>query len=390
MENAQAQSNQWTPSVIGLNLSKLKGVEEELRTSNLRFQLAAKATSDVIWDWDLVKNDMNRGANYVSVFGHSENGLNAFWESVIHEDDLERVRSEITEVLENADRVYWESWYKHKRPDGKVLHVHDKAYVLRDEKGKALRMTGAMRDITEMKLREAEREKMAKDLLEKNKNLEQFTYIVSHNLRAPLANIIGLTQLVEHCKVSGEVEELDDLLEGLCVSARKLDQIIRDLDAILAMGSETGRSSETVNLKELVDDLRIDLKSPLSISNAEVYTNFEDVESVTSIRGYLYSVIHNFLTNSIKYRQPGIKPIIRIHSAIEKDAVVINYSDNGMGMDLSNGKDPFQLYTRFHSGVQGKGVGLFMVKKQVEQLSGTVTVESAVNKGTTFTMSLPR
>jgi signal transduction histidine kinase len=104
----------------------------------------------------------------------------------------------------------------------------------------------------------------------------------------------------------------------------------------------------------------------------------------------MYSIFHNLITNSIKYRQPGIAPIIEITSTVHQGKIDLVFKDNGLGIDLKRkGTEVFGLYKRFHHHVEGKGMGLFMVKTHVETIGGTISIESEINKGTTFTISFP-
>ena len=371
---------------VRFDITDAKKNEKLLKESNLRYQLVAKATNDVIWDWDLETNQMFRGANYAIEFNRSDEHLNTFWDKLIYTDDLDRVDKELRDALNNPKVLYWESDYRLKKLDGGYAYVHDRAYIVRKKDGKAIRMTGAMRDVTLSKMKEWVREKMASDILEKNKHLEQFAYIVSHNLRAPLANIMGLVGLINQTSSEHIDPELEKLLTGLRVSAEKTDGIIKDLNTVLSMESESNHAREPVNLSELIEDIKIDLKVMMEESEAVIVCNFDDEPEITGIRGYLYSVIHNLVTNAIKYRREDLVPQIQFQSKRVQGDIHLLCKDNGLGMDLGEDKDPFQLYTRFHTHKDGKGVGLFMVKKQMEQMNGTITVESELNKGSLFTM----
>ena len=117
----------------------------------------------------------------------------------------------------------------------------------------------------------------------------------------------------------------------------------------------------------------------------QIITDFSEAEELVSIRSYLYSIFLNLVSNSIKYKRPGIKPIIEITSAKIKNKIQLTFKDNGLGIDLKNKEDEiFGLYKRFHDHVDGKGLGLFMVKTQVESLGGKIMVASEVNKGSEF------
>ena len=117
----------------------------------------------------------------------------------------------------------------------------------------------------------------------------------------------------------------------------------------------------------------------------QIISDFSGAEELVSVRSYLYSIFLNLVSNSIKYKRPGIKPIIEITSAKIKNKIQLTFKDNGLGIDIKNKEDEiFGLYKRFHDHVDGKGLGLFMVKTQVESLGGKIMVASEVNKGSEF------
>ena len=243
------------------------------------------------------------------------------------------------------------------------------------------------REITEKKKSEIEREKITADLIKRNKDLEQFTYIISHNLRAPLANIMGLSGLLTDL-VPGEIECLE-IVTGITTSANKLDEVISDLNQILQV-SYLNEKNEQVVLPELVEDIKKSINYLIERENARVTYDFTSAGSVFTLKSYLRSIFFNLILNSIKYRKPDTDPEISIISKPGRGKIHISYSDNGRGIDtIKNKKDLFGLYKRFDTSVEGKGMGLFMVKMQVESLGGKIALHSRLNHGTVFEIEFP-
>jgi PAS domain S-box-containing protein len=239
------------------------------------------------------------------------------------------------------------------------------------------------RDITGRKLAELERSKITKDLIQRNKDLEQFAYIVSHNLRAPVANILGASSELNDPELSGE--DKDILNEGLCESVVKLDNVVKDLNQILQVKREISETKEKVYFSKLVRDIKISIKNLIEKNKVEIKCDFSEIDEFSSLKSYLSSIFFNLISNSIKYRQQQIPCSIEIKSHVIKNKVEIIFTDNGMGMDLKKrGDQVFGLYKRFHTNIEGKGMGLFLVKTQVETLGGKISVKSEVNKGTEF------
>ena len=246
------------------------------------------------------------------------------------------------------------------------------------------------RDITERILSEKHLQELninlqdfTEELILSNKGLEQFSYMVSHNLRAPIANIMGLADLLGQDMYSSE--EKKELLSGLLSNVKRLDDVVIDLNTILRVKKGMSENNESVNLHDLIENIQLSIHGLILEKNVQIETDFGSVPELTTIKSYLYSIFYNLIINSIKYHQPGVAPVIEIKSSVQDGKKIISFRDNGMGIDLSKkGDQVFGLYKRFHHHVEGKGMGLYMVKTQVEMLSGKISIKSQINKGTEF------
>ena len=247
----------------------------------------------------------------------------------------------------------------------------------------------ANKDITEAKTMALERERITADLIQHNSHLEQFTYIVSHNLRAPVANIMGLTDMLKDHDDDLDAESKNEVVERLSQSIKNIDTVIKDLNSILQARRPVNEKKEPVYFKELCDDIVTNTYHTIIKEHAQLNCAFDEVESLFTIRSYLYSIFYNLVSNSIKYRQTDVDPIITISSRKLKDKVELRFKDNGKGIDLEkNGEHLFGLYKRFDTSAEGKGMGLFMVKTQVEALGGTIKINSKLGEGTEFIIRL--
>ena len=241
----------------------------------------------------------------------------------------------------------------------------------------------AFKDITERKMSELERDLMTADLVQRNNDLEKFAYIISHNLRAPVANIIGASNALNDMDLSAEDKQ--KLSKGISVSVMKLDEVVNDLNQILQVKGGMDEIKEIVHFSELVENIKISIENLIDKDNIEIKYDFSEINEFFGLKPYLYSVFYNLISNSVKYRRQHVDSIIEIRSRLLDNKVELVFSDNGMGIDLNkNGDQIFGLYKRFHSNIEGKGMGLFMVKTQVETLGGKISVTSEENKGTQF------
>lgn len=256
------------------------------------------------------------------------------------------------------------------------------------ETGKVIGLSCFSRDITSQKLLELEREKITTDLLQRNKALEQFTYIISHNLRAPVANILGLSALSQTLEI--EDDEVSDIINNISRSAYKLDEVISDLNQVLQVNKGINENIELILLPELIEDIRFSIKDLVEKEQVDIICNFSESGELFSLKSFLYSIFYNLIHNSIKYRRFKVNPVISISSRADNGKLIITYKDNGRGIDTKKYADElFGLYKRFDTSVEGKGMGLFMIKMQVESLGGTVSLKSAINKGTEFLLEFP-
>jgi PAS domain S-box-containing protein len=247
-------------------------------------------------------------------------------------------------------------------------------------------LVSIFRDISERKLSETEREKMIADITQRNSTLEQFTYIVSHNLRAPIAKILGLASIME-----SESEENSYIIKKLVEETTNLDNVVKDINVIVSARLSDKEKMETVIFKTQLDQIKHVLDVEIKTSEAIITSDFTAAGEVFTLKSYLYSILYNLVSNAIKYRLPDVPLQITIQSTQDNKFICLSVKDNGRGIDLvKNGTKIFGLYKRFHGeSIAGRGIGLNLVKTHAESMGGRVEVESEVNKGTTFKIYIP-
>jgi len=242
-------------------------------------------------------------------------------------------------------------------------------------------------DITRRKQLEMERQKVIDDLLQRNRDLEQFSYIVSHNIRSPLATLLGFSNLL---KADLNEREKAFIFKGLEESAQKLDNTIRDVNEILNVKKEISQSKQNVNLNELIQSVLGSIEGLIKSSDAQIEYDFSEIKEIKSVKPYIHSIFLNLISNAIKYARRNVEPVIEIKSSKQGNYLVLKFKDNGNGIDLAKyGDQLFGLYKKINFDVEGKGMGLFMVKTQVNAMGGSIEVESTLNEGTTFIVKLP-
>jgi signal transduction histidine kinase len=174
-------------------------------------------------------------------------------------------------------------------------------------------------------------------------------------------------------------------------STHDLDQVIKDLTLILGIQKMNTQVFTDVNLEVVLEKVKQLLEEEIKQTGAWIGIQLADEKTIHSLQPYIESIFYNLLSNAIKYRNPQKQPIIRIQSTVDDNNIVVTIRDNGLGIDLERYKDKiFNLYKRFHYHVEGKGMGLYLVKTQVAALGGRIEVESVVGEGTIFRVSLQR
>ena len=372
------------------DLTKEKETEDHLRRSNERFSYALKATTDAIYEWDVRPDTLYWGEGFEDLFGYrlAKNPIPfAEWARYVHPAESARVVQGLRQKMFETTEHYWQEEYRFRRADGSWAFVFDRGYLLRDEGGQPVRMIGAMQDITARQLAAAEQKRLNEQLTKQNADLQQFAYIVSHNLRAPLANALGFSGLL--ARVDKYSEVFDTSLDNLHTSLRQLDQVLTDVNDVLSLRDEQdGYHPEPVPVAEVCRQATESLRETLHATGGEIDNMLPDDLRIPGGRAYFHSIFHNLLSNAIKYRAEGRPLRITVSATIADGAAVLAVADNGSGFDQTRiGDEIFHLYRRFHSHQSGRGIGLYLVRAHTEAMGGQVAVRSQPNGGTTFTLS---
>jgi signal transduction histidine kinase len=226
-------------------------------------------------------------------------------------------------------------------------------------------------------------------LTAQNLDLQQFSFILSHNIRSPIAQMTGLVEL-------GKMEPDNpglhrEIMAHMERAAQNLHQVVSDLSEILTIRRGMEHTQESTSLREVLAQVLLVLESEIARSGAVVHTDFSGGEHVLAVKSYVQSVIYNLLSNAIKYRSPQRQAQISFRTEQTEGWLGLVVTDNGLGIDLKN-TDPYKifgLYQRMHTHTEGKGLGLYMVKAQVEAMKGKIELASALDQGTEFRVYLP-
>jgi PAS domain S-box-containing protein len=369
--------------------------EEALRISDERFNFIAKATKDVVWDWDFVTDTIWWNDNLLQVFGHGPEAMAfgpASWSNNIHSDDRTRVINEITAVIESSKNS-WHDQYRFMHADGSARTVADRGYVIRNTEGHAIRMVGSMMDITDS-IEMDERLRQAQKL----EAVGQLTGGVAHDFNNLLTVILGNAELLTEQLT--DQQQLRMLAEMTATAAERGAELTNRL---LAFSRRQPLDPQNVNINKLIQSMDSLLRRtlPESIDIETVYAGGLWLSEVDP--GQLEGALLNLAINARDAMTEGGKLTIETGNAVLDQAyadaqdevlpgqyVMVSVSDSGTGMTpdiVSRAFEPF--FTTKQIG-KGSGLGLSMVFGFAKQSGGHVKIYSEVNEGTTVKLYLPR
>ena len=376
--------------ISNLNISERKLTEESLVKSEARLKEAEKVALIGNWEIDLVNNKYTWSDGFYAILGiqnDDQPSLELFLKCV-HSADLDFVVRKITKAFSTSIDSSFSFRFSKRYTDEIRFGFLEYRFTLGTTQ-KPTRLYGIFKDVTDQKNAEIEREKILNDIIQRNKELEQFAFIVSHNLRLPVANIKGFADILKDDELDEAQKE--DFISAITTSVNNLDEVVNDLNQVLRISREITEKKEAVTFSSLVDTISSSIQHTIALGNVEVIKDFGAIDQVFTLKSYLYSVFYNLISNSIKYCQKEVPLVLEIKSAIKDEKIILSFKDNGSGIDLvKNGAQVFGLYKRFHGKIEGKGMGLFMVKKQVETLGGKINIKSMVNQGTEFIIEFDR
>ncbi len=379
-------------NLIKLNNELEKRVAERtnaLAASEERFRLVSMATNDVIWDWNLVSNELWWSDSLGTMFGYDESQMGQGvkgWFDKIHPDDREEVVKGINKAI-NMGKDQWSGEYRLEKADGTYSYVSNRAYIMHNEYQIPYRVLGSFIDLTDLKATQEKLQLTNEHLLRVIEDLDTFVYTASHDLKSPISNIEGLMLLLEEQIEAADPlpgEPTKPLFDMIKDSIWRFKNVIKDLTDIAKVQRDVDGKAESVDMKAVLEDVKANLQELLTESNAQVEVNFTEDTCISFSKKNLYSILYNLLSNAIKYQAPDRTPVVKIQTEQKDGYVVLSVADNGLGISEDNQTKLFTLFKRFHSHVDGTGMGLYIVKRIMDNAGGKIKVKSKLGEGTTF------
>ena len=365
-----------------------------------RFLNVARATNDAVWDWDLATNYVWWNEGIRALFGYSMDELEAdiAWRyQHIHPEDRDNVVHGIQGLFDSG-KQFWSQEYRYLRVDSSYAYVFDRGYVIRNDRGAPVRMIGAMLDITERKRAErllrdynAELEQKVTERTRRletiNKELESFSYSVSHDLRAPLRSIDGFSQALLEDYADKLDDEGKDYLQRVRASSQHMGELIDDM-LNLSRVTRGEMRREPVDLTGMAQALAAELQQ--SAPDREVEFVIADGLTAQGDARLLRIVLDNLLGNAWKYSSKHPRARIEFGFAQNNGQSAYFVRDDGAGFDMAYADKLFGVFQRLHRQTEfsGTGVGLATVQRIMLRHGGQVWADAQVDRGATFYFTL--
>jgi PAS domain S-box-containing protein len=268
------------------------------------------------------------------------------------------------------------------KKDGKTTSFLSSKIPLLNNKGIAYGLVGISLDISKLKEKEHELRNIINIASIQNKKLLNFAHIVSHNLRSHSANFSMLLNFLECEK---EEQEKNRIMGMLKDASNNLLETLDNLNDVVSINTNTNIDKKEINLNKKVIQVQQFLSGYLLNNRTKIINKIPLDFKVKSVPAYLDNILNNFITNAIKYKDSGRAPQITLSTEKNSDYSILTIADNGLGIDLKkHGKKLFGMYKTFHEHKDAKGIGLYIVKNQIEAMNGKIEVSSTIGKGTEF------
>ncbi|MDB2462627.1 PAS domain-containing protein [Algibacter sp.] len=370
---------------------KTKDSPNNIGKDNSKWELAVDITDVGVWEFDAIINKVYFSESSKRIIGFENdntfgNNVND-WNNRVHPDDRKKYYQDYQDHLQGIKPLYINE-HRIQCKNGSYKWILDKGKIIKwDDAGKPIRFLGTHIDITNLIENEIKISNTLTLVTKQNNRLKNFAHIVTHNLKQHASNFESLLKFHEESKSEKEKEELLQYLKSLSTS---LTKTISNLNEIVSIQNHKATAIKKLYLAEEIDKILNMLNLVITENNATINNNINPKLFIYYNAIYLESIIQNLLTNAIKYKHPERDPVATVSSIIKDGNLQVIVSDNGIGIDLEKyGDSIFGLYKTFHNNENAEGVGLYLIKNQIETYGGKITVESAVNVGTTFTVTIP-
>jgi PAS domain S-box-containing protein len=382
---------------ISEDITDIKKKERELRESEQKLRILIDGAKDYaifMIDPDGYILNWNKGAELIKGYSADEIIGKHFSIFYTKEDIANKLPETNLRLALQAGRHENEGWRVKK--DGTLFWADVVFTPLFDEKNKLTGFSKITRDVTARKKAEEKVKSLNEDLARNvrkleaaNKELETFSYSVSHDLRAPLRAIHGYTKILKEEYVTKLDPDAQSMMDSVMHNAKKMGQLIDDLLSFSQLGRKELQKRET-DMETMAKTVVLDLKRTMDTSQAEVIVHPLPKAVVDS--NLMHQVFVNLISNALKYSSKKKKPVIEIGAAEGETETTYFVKDNGTGFDMKYYDKLFGIFQRLHDSTEyeGTGVGLALVKRIILRHEGRIWAEAKPDEGATFYFTLKK
>lgn len=377
--------------VLFTDVTKRRQFEEALKESEIRFRAIADDAPVFIFlagENAEVEYLNKTWQEYTGIF--TEDSKGRAWAEITHPDDVVPATDIYMEGFVQRKSCTFEN--RQKGTDGIYRSILWKANPRFSPNGIFIGMMGVGTDINEQKKAFKELEVKNAQLLKINNDLDNFIYTASHDLKAPVSNIEGLLNALRDSfqEKQGQIkDEYNDLLEMMEKSVVKFKETILDLTEISKVQKSDNEDLEQINLVDVLEDVKESIGQEILKSRAVISYDFSQAKKISFSKKNIKSIIYNLLSNAIKYRDDTREADIHIFTERLPNYILLSVKDNGLGIEENNKTKIFTMFKRFHSHVDGTGIGLYIVKRIIDNAGGKIEVESEIGAGSCFKVYFP-
>jgi len=380
-------------AVVALDNARLfaevRAAQEKLRASEEQQRLALAAGQMGYFDWDIVTGQAQCSPRLEQMLGlppHSFDGTFRTFRGTVHPEDLPKLSGRIDQLLaEGRDTDSIE--FRALHPDGSIRWIDGHSKLIKDARGKPVRLLGVGMDVTERHEAQERSQQLLEELKRSNSELEQFAYVASHDLQEPLRMVASYTQLLARRYQGRLDDDADEFISYAVDGVTRMKRLINDL----LMYSRAGQQKELTRVDAAVTVERAIGNLGPAIEEAEAVVTHDELPQVMGNEVQLEQLFQNLIGNALKFRR-GTAPA-QVHVGVERRETewVFSVKDNGIGIEPQYFSRIFLIFQRLHTGTEykGTGLGLAICKKIVERHGGRIWVESTPGQGSTFFFSLP-
>ena len=376
-----------TRKQLGRLIEKYNFIQHELKLTNKevyqkqkeleiekQFRFLTDYAPAFIWLSKLNKSRYHFNQYWMEFTGRTiEEEKGQGWLDNVHPDDQQICRDTYDDAY--ATQEGFQVFYRLRRHDGVYRWILERGRPRFSNKGIFMGFIGSCIDFTEEK-------EVKEQLRQSNEELEQFAYVATHDLRAPISNLLSLIEIFYDQEMI--TPENGFIINKIKHSIEEVHDTLHDLIDVVAYNKNLDTTIKLFDFQHIYQQVSKGIEEHIQKSGAQIKVDFSKAPCIHYIPSHLRSIFQNLLTNAIKYSSPDRVPEIEVSTYPVSEYTCISIKDNGIGIDMRKKDKVFGLFQRLNEQEEGKGIGLFVTKSQVESKGGKISFESELNQGSTF------